>query len=88
MTRGPHVGEHGLGGGRVEGEPRARLRVAADMGGGGVGGAGGGRVTSHAPTEASVLGLLLHSECEEKTFIKNREIILMCSRGEKYDIAC
>ena len=61
MTRGPHVGEHGLGGGRVEGEPRARLRVAADMGGGGVGGAGGGRVTSHAPTEASVLGLLLHS---------------------------
>ena len=42
MTCGPHVGEHGLGGGRVEGEPRAGLRVAADMGGGGVGGAGGG----------------------------------------------
>ena len=76
MPRGPHVGEHGLGGGRVEGpgraeEPWPRVRVmAADMGGGRVGGAGGGRVTRHAPTEPGVLGLLLHSgqslKCKEK----------------------
>ena len=62
MTRGAHVGEHGLGGGRVEaGEAWPGVRVAADMGGGGVGGAGGGGVTSHAPTEPAVLRLLLHS---------------------------
>ena len=45
MPRGAHVGEDRLGGGRVERpgwteEAWPRVRVTADMGGGGVGGAG------------------------------------------------
>ena len=75
MPRGAHVGEDRLGGGRVERpgwteEAWPRVWVTADMGGGGVGGAGGGRVTGHAPTEPGVLSLLLHPvlslKCEEK----------------------